>query len=42
LIGIFSQVKNARSILVPAVSLDLQTQLAEAKNREIQAGKQRR
>src|ERR1700730_12833446 len=40
-IGIFPQVKDARRILVPAVSLDLQTQLAEAKDRQIQAGKQR-
>jgi hypothetical protein len=41
LIGIFPQVKDARRILVPTVSLDLQTQLAEAKDRQIQAGKQR-
>src|ERR1700688_1115559 len=38
----FPQVEDARRILVPAVNLDLQTQWAEAKDRQIQAGKQRR
>jgi hypothetical protein len=33
--------KDARRIFVSTVSLDLQTQLAEAKDRQIQAGKQR-
>jgi hypothetical protein len=41
LIRIFPQVKDARRILVPAISLNLQTQLAEAEDRQIQAGKQR-
>src|SRR5580704_12012385 len=38
----FPQVEDARRILVSAVDFDLQTQWAEAEDRQIQAGKQRR
>jgi hypothetical protein len=42
LIGIFPQIKDACCISVSAVGLDLQTQLADAKDSQIQAGKQGR